>query len=246
MIQKITSIVIIYDVSASVLRFIEQFSVLDTFVFLDVTQEGYPISKELQKHQFIKIANFEVTTTIYKLREKITTPWLAFFSIYDSITPNFEKQLIAIVQKNNDKGVFTYRNYFFMGEKLRFSSLQKQRFMVMLHIDYIASYTGHSLAVITPKKTIKTLVINNLYTDFDKFNTLLTVESKIDAALQYQYNERPSVIDIIGDTLGTFLKEYLLKKGVFYGKKGFILSYLLAFKKLKTHLFLWTKYRKIE
>lgn len=81
---------------------------------------------------------------------------------------------------------------------------------------------------------------------FDDYNSQLTLEAKELANVLYEKKIRPNYFHLIVIPFGNFIKIYFFKFQILKGKKGFIISYLLAFAVFKKYLFLWLKYRKME
>ena len=158
-------------------------------------------------------------------------PHFFFASYY-----NLKNELLSIVCHQKTPKIFKAKTQFnFMGKNLKFSG-----------------YRTKSNIILWPKRSenigtsnLKSKFIT-IYLGFDVFSQRSTQIAKREALKLYSKNIKPNMIGFIWKPFWILSKEYVLNLCILDGKEGFILAYIRSFIHVKTQLFLWLNYRKIE
>jgi len=175
--------------------------------------------------------------------EKATYDWIYILDADERITLELRKEILKTVENPKDYvGFNIYRNFYFIGKRIRFSGFQKDK-VVRLFLKNKCKYNG---SVVHEKITTKGKVgylknkINHFsYRSLEHFLNKSFLYKRIQAEQMHLKGEKSNIFKILIKPSARFIKHYIIKLGFLDGFAGFVLSIILAFGVFLRYLKLW-------
>jgi glycosyltransferase involved in cell wall biosynthesis len=248
---KITALAITLNEEENVKRYVQSLSFADEIIFIDSnsTDATVAIAKELGVTVLQR--NFDDFSTQRNFAlQQAKNDWIVFFDLDECITPELEKEIIAITKFPNDFSAYTVnRNFFFMGKRIKHGGWKNDktiRFFNKSNCSYDGNLVNETITTIGKIGTLKNRVNHYSYKNFDNYNNKLNLHSQLQAKSLYLKNKRPNLYHFFIRPYFNFWWQYAFRLGFLDRKEGFILAYLNSFTVFKRYLQLWLMYRKID
>ncbi|MBR2082724.1 MAG: glycosyltransferase family 2 protein [Elusimicrobiaceae bacterium] len=156
---------------------------------------------------------------------KVTGQWALNLDADERLSPALQKEILTAVRNDNIAGYYLPFCNYFLGKKMRFSGLNKERHLRLVRTHkskYIGGLVHEGLEVDGPLSTLKNPVnhfsydtIEDYFTKFNKYTSL--------AARQLHKNGRKFCLVRVLLTLPfEFFKRYVFKLGFLDGIRGLL------------------------
>ena len=172
---------------------------------------------------------------------KVTSEWALNLDADETLSPQLKEEIARVIQTTDCAGFeIPFRNYF-LGKKMRFSGLNKEKHLRLVRTQQ-ARYVGglvHEGLEVNGKIGILKHPINHysydsIETYFRKFNKYTSLA----AHQMYQNGRRFSLLFMLVTIPFEFIKRYVLKLGVLDGLRGLLWASFSTF-------YVWVKYAKL-
>ncbi len=248
---KITALAITLNEEHNVKRYVQSLSFADEIIFIDSnsTDATVALAKELGVTVIQRPFDDFSTQRNFAIQQA-NNDWIVFLDLDEHITPELEKEIIAVTTSPNECVAFyVQRNFYFSQKKIKFGGWQRDKVIRVFNKNN-CSYNGNLFdeTITTHGKIdiLKNYANHYSYKNFDHYNNKLNLQSQLQAKSLYLKNKRPNLYHFFIRPFFSFWWQYTCRLGVLDGKEGFILAYLHSFSIFKRYLQLWMMYRKLE
>lgn len=156
---------------------------------------------------------------------KVSGEWALNLDADEQLSPALKDEILQAVQNTKLAGYYLPFCNYFLGKKMRFSGLNKEKHLRLVRTQkahYIGGLVHEGLEVSGTLATLKNPVnhfsydtIENYFTKFNKYTTLA-------AQQMYQNGKRFCLLKVLLTLPFEFLKRYALKLGVLDGMRGLL------------------------
>jgi glycosyltransferase involved in cell wall biosynthesis len=248
---KITALAITLNEEENVKRYVQSLSFADEIIFIDSnsTDDTVILAKELGVTVLQRKFDDFSTQRNFALQQA-KNDWIVFFDLDEYISPELEKEIIAITKSPNDFAAYTVnQNFFFMGKRIKHGGWKNNKTIRIFNknsCSYDGNLVNETITTIGKIGSLKNRVNHYSYKSFDDYNNKLNLHSQLQAKSLYLKNKRPNLYHFFIRPYSCFWWQYACRLGFLDGKEGFILAYLNSFAVFKRYLQLWLMYRKID
>ena len=233
--NKITGLIITYNEEKNIeevilsLDFVDELIVVDSFS----TDTTVAIIKKYPKVKLVQ-NKFENYTSQRNIALKYANnDWILFIDADERISKKLKSEIIATTNSETSYTAFYfYRKFMFQGKDLRFSGWQTDkniRLFLKGKAKYISDKLVHEKLIIDgPIGKLKNKLIHYSYTDYDSYKQKMVYYGKLKAKELYLKGTKPNLLNFYLKPLYKFSHSYLIRLGIFDGKKGIIICYLNA------------------
>ena len=233
--NKISGLIITYNEEKNIeevilnLDFVDELIVIDSFS----TDNTVAIIKKYPKVKLIQ-NKFENYTSQRNLAlEYANQQWILFIDADERVSEELKKEIIETVNNKTDNSAFSfYRKFMFQGKDLRFSGWQTDkniRLFLKGKAKYISDKLVHEKLMIDgPIGRLKNKLIHYSYTDYESYKQKMIYYGKLKARELYLKGKKPNLLLLYLKPLYKFSHSYLIRLGIFDGKKGVTICYLNA------------------
>ncbi|PWA06135.1 glycosyltransferase family 2 protein [Flavobacterium psychrotolerans] len=212
------------------LDFADEILIVDSFS----TDNTESISKSFKNVKFIqnKFENFTTQRNFAIAQAK--NDWILFLDADERLTAELKNEILDTIKTNETYTAFLfYRTFMFKKTILRFSGSQTDKIFRLFHKNF-AKYTTERLVhekleVEGKIGILKNKLIHYSYSDFDSYKAKMIIYGKFKAQEKFIKNLKPSLLLQLFHPMYTFLYNYIIRLGVFDGKKGITICYLNAY-----------------
>lgn len=156
---------------------------------------------------------------------KVSGEWALNLDADEQLSPALKKEIEQAIQNSELAGYYLPFCNYFLGKKMRFSGLNKEKHLRLVRTQqarYIGGLVHEGLEVSGTLATLKNPVnhfsydtIENYFTKFNKYTTLA-------AQQMYQNGKHFCLLKVLLTLPFEFLKRYALKLGVLDGMRGLL------------------------
>ncbi len=173
---------------------------------------------------------------------KVTSPWALNLDADETLSPELKEEIARITQHTDCAGFeIPFCNYF-LGKKMRFSGLNKEKHLRLVRT-HQAEYVGglvHEGLKVTGRigclqNPINHYSYDSVETYFRKFNKYTSLA----AEQMYQNGRRFSLLFVLVTLPFEFFKRYILKLGVLDGLRGLLWASFSTFYVFVKYVKLW-------
>ncbi len=181
--------------------------------------------------------------------EQAQNNWILFLDADERLTPELKSEILETINlEQPDNAYLFYRKFMFQNQVLQFSGWQTDKIFRLFHKDF-AKYTTDRLVhekldVKGNTGTLKNKLIHYSYSDYESYKAKMSSYGRFKAQEKFMKKMKPSVFHTLLHPTYNFLYNYIVRLGIFDGKKGILICYLNAYsihvryQELKK---LWTK-----
>ncbi|TRX36885.1 glycosyltransferase family 2 protein [Flavobacterium sp. ZT3R18] len=248
---KITALAITLNEEENVKRYVQSLSFADEIIFIDSNSTDTTVALAKELGVTVLQRNFDDFSTQRNFAlQQAKNDWIVFFDLDEYITPELEKEIIAITKSPNDFVAYTVnRNFFFMGKRIKHGGWKNNKTIRIFNknnCSYDGNLVNETITTIGKIGALKNRVNHYSYKNFDDYNNKLNLHSQLQAKSLFIKNKRPNLFHFFIRPYCNFWWQYACRLGFLDGKEGFILAYLNSFAVFKRYLQLWLMYRKID
>lgn len=215
---------------------VSEIIVIDSFSSDKTAQICKNLGAQVYKREFDGFAsqkNFALS--------KATGEWALNLDADERLSPGLKKEICHALQHTKNAGFYLPFCNYFLGKKMRFSGLNKEKHLRLVRTQnahYVGGLVHEGLDVKGPLGTLKNPVnhfsYDSIETYFTKFNRYTTL-----AARQMHRNQKHFCLLKVLLTLPfEFVKRYFLKLGIFDGMRGLLWASFSTF-------YVFVKYAKL-
>ena len=159
--------------------------------------------------------------------------WVYFIDADEQITPSLEKEIIAVINSNQDISAYwNYREFMFESKRLKFGGCQNdkvQRLFRKSDCGFASNLTVHEKLIVKGKEgRLNHKIIHYCYKNYDDFKDKAIKYGRMSAVDRYNKGARYHFLLAKVKPVWKFISRYFLKFGILDGKNGAIFAYLSA------------------
>lgn len=211
------------------LDFADEVIVVDSFS----TDSTKQIAESFDNVKFIEHPFENYTSQRNFAIDQARNEWILFIDADERLTPELKAEIIETIENDSDYSAYLfYRKFFFKGRELYFSGWQTDRIFRLFKKDK-ARYTykrlvHEKLDVDGKIGTFHHKLIHFSYADYESYKLKMITYGKLKAKEKMMIGFKPTILHHYGHPIYNFLYQYLVRLGIFDGRKGIIICYLNA------------------
>ncbi len=156
---------------------------------------------------------------------KVTTEWALNLDADERLSPALKEEILRAVQAPQTAGYYLPFCNYFLGKKMRFSGLNKEKHLRLVrtaNAHYIGGLVHEGLEVEGPLATLKHPVNHFSYDTIEAYFTKFNKYTSLAANQLHQNGRRFCLLRVLLTLPFEFLKRYVLKLGVLDGMRGLL------------------------
>lgn len=240
---KISALLITKNEAHNIKECIENLSFADEIIIVDsystdTTSQivaAYPKVKFYQ-HTFENFASQRNIALEYAHH-----PWILFMDADERLTPALTEEILSTVRNAQADAYYFYRTFYFEKQPMHFTGLQNDK-NIRLFRKEVGKYTGlvHEKLMINGKiSSLHNKMIHYSYHDYKSYKEKLKHYGILKAKEKYSKGASSNVLMQYIHSIFCFFQRFIIRLGIFDGKKGAIISYLMAYS-------VWIRYKEIR
>ena len=244
--NKITGLIITYNEEKNIEEVILNLDFVDELIIVDSfsTDKTVNIIKRYPKVRLIQ-NKFENYTSQRNLALKMASCyWTLFIDADERISIKLKNEILEKVNNEKINTAFSfYRKFMFQKKHLRFSGWQTDKNVRLFQTgkaNYISNKLVHEKLIIEGKiGKLKNKLMHHSYSNYDSYKKKMAYYGNLKARELFIKQVKPNFFHFYFKPIYKFLYSYLIRFGIFDGKKGLIICYLNA-------LSIWVRYRELK
>jgi glycosyltransferase involved in cell wall biosynthesis len=231
----LTALIITYNEENNIESVIKDLDFADEILVIDSfsTDQTVAIASACKHVKVIQHAFENYATQRNFAIDLAQNNWILFLDADERLSTELKDEIIEIVnQKNTQSAYYCYRTFMFKNTKLHFSGWQTDKIFRLFQKDK-AHYDLHKivhekLIVNGNIAKLKNKLIHYSYKDYSSYKQKMILYGKLKAKEELNKGTQPHFFHFYIRPLYQFLYQYIIRLGVFDGKKGIIICYLNA------------------
>ena len=154
---------------------------------------------------------------------KVTNEWALNLDADERLSPALKDEILHAVQNPQIAGYYVPFCNYFLGKKMRFSGLNKEKHLRLVRTQkshYVGGLVHEGLEVDGPLATLKHPVNHFSYNTIEDYFTKFNKYTSLAAKQLHQNGRRFSLLRVVFTLPFEFLKRYVLKLGFLDGIRG--------------------------
>ena len=154
---------------------------------------------------------------------KVTNEWALNLDADERLSPALKDEILHAVQNPQIAGYYLPFCNYFLGKKMRFSGLNKEKHLRLVRTQkshYVGGLVHEGLEVDGPLATLKHPVNHFSYNTIEDYFTKFNKYTSLAAKQLHQNGRRFSLLRVVFTLPFEFLKRYVLKLGFLDGIRG--------------------------
>ena len=173
---------------------------------------------------------------------KVTSPWALNLDADERLSPKLKEEIFQAVQNKNIAGYeLPFCNYF-LGQKMRFSGLNKEKHLRLVrteHAHYIGGLVHEGLDISGKITCLKNPVNHFSYDTIESYFTKFNSYTSLAAAQMHQNGKHFSLCATLARLPFEFLKRYVFKLGFLDGTRGLLWASFSTYYVYVKYMKLW-------
>ena len=183
-------------------------------------REKFPRAR-VEQRQYLGAAS----TKNYAI-DRAAHDWIFVIDADERVTPELRDELLRTLEGKLDHWAYSVgRRNFMLGKEVKYSGLQRDRVTRLFHREH-ARYPNKrvhaDLLVDGPTYDLRQKMLHYYIRSFDHMIAKMTRYANWGAAQMYIDGKTTNLVDILGHTLGKFLRDYVVNLGFLDGVRGLI------------------------
>lgn len=244
--QKISALLITYNEEDNINDVLLNLSFADEIIVVDSLSTDRTISliKNIPQVKLI-LRKFENYTDQKSFAmEQAQFDWILFLDADERLTPKLRNEILRVTQSKDSVAAYYFlRTFMFKNQKLHFSGWQSDknyRLFRKSKVHFDAERIVHETLVVNGKSaTLKNRLLHYSYKNYNDYKQKMLKYGRMKAVEEAKKGKHAKWYHFIFRPTYKFLNHYILRLGVFDGKKGLIICYLNA-------LGVWARYKELE
>jgi len=182
---------------------------------------GAQVFQHPLNNDFAQQRNFALT--------KAKGDWVLFVDADERVTPVLAQEIQQEIKKNKYKAFVFKRQDFLMGKALRYGETAHIRLLRMAKKNGQWVRSVHEVwQTKYPAKTLKNQLLHYPHPSISQFLDQINFHSTLHAQALKKEGVRFSLFRLIGNPLGKFLQNYILRLGFLDGTHGFVMAMMMS------------------
>nr|WP_315169882.1 glycosyltransferase family 2 protein [uncultured Flavobacterium sp.] len=234
--KGLSALLITFNEESTIKSAIENLAFADEIIIVDSYSTDVTVriasnfeNVKIIQNKFINYAdqrNFAISLASYS--------WILFIDADERISPALEDEIKTIIQKENSIVAYEFsRTFLFNKQPLHFSGWQTDKIFRLFRKEkssYDPKKIVHEKLIVNGKTgVLKNKLSHYSYTDYWSYKQKMTQYGKMKAIEELNKGTVPNVFHFYIRPAYQFLYQYLIRLGIFDGKKGIIICYLNAY-----------------
>lgn len=233
--NKITGLIITFNEERNIEEVINNLDFVDELIIVDSysTDKTVELIKKCPKVKLVQNKFENYTSQRNIALEHANYNWILFIDADERISDKLKSEIITTVKnETTDSAFYFYRKFMFQGKHLRFSGWQTDKNIRLFQKDkahYVSTKLVHEKLIIDGTiGKLKHKLIHHSYTDYNSYKQKMVYYGKLKAKELLLKGSKPNIALFYLKPIYKFLHSYLVRLGIFDGKKGIIICYLNA------------------
>ncbi len=235
-INKISALLITYNEEEHINGVLENLQFADEIIVVDSFSTDKTINKlkEFPNVKLIQRPFKNFTDQKSFALEQATNNWILFIDADERLTDALKNEVLKTVNSKESTAAAYYflRTFMFQKKKMRFSGTQSDknyRLFQKSKCKFDTSKTVHETLLVDGQSLVlKNKLIHYSYNNYEEFKGKRLKYTSMQAKELLAKNKKPNAFHFIIKPAFRFFKHYVIGLGFLDGKKGLILSYLMA------------------
>lgn len=234
--EKISAAVITFNEDEHIYGLLENLSFVDEIIIVDSFSSDGSVEKikEFKNVQLIQRPFVNFTDQKQFALEQCSNNWVIMVDADERLTDGLKNEVLRTINTESTKAAayFFRRTFMFKNEKMRFSGTQSDknyRLFQKSKVHFDTSKTVHeTLLVSGTSGVLQHKLIHYSYKNYEDFKAKRLKYTSMQAQELLEKNKKPTLFHFILKPSFRFIKHYMINLGFLDGKKGLVLSYLMA------------------
>ncbi|MDP5230957.1 MAG: CDP-glycerol glycerophosphotransferase family protein [Cellulophaga sp.] len=234
--EKISAAVITFNEDEHIYGLLENLQFADEIIIIDSFSTDGSIEKikEFKNVKLIQRPFVNFTDQKQFALDQCSNNWVMLIDADERLTDELKNEVLKTVNSDKPKATayFFRRTFMFKKEKMRFSGTQSDknyRLFQKSKVHFDTSKTVHETLVVNGDSAVLDhKLIHFSYKNYEDFKSKRLKYTSMQAKELLAKNKKPTVFHFIFKPAFRFIKHYVINLGFLDGKKGLILSYLMA------------------
>ena len=190
----------------------------------DSTDNTAQVCKDLGARVYTRTFDGFATQKNFAL-SKVTTEWALNLDADERLSPALKEEILRVVKAPQTAGYYLPFCNYFLGKKMRFSGLNKEKHLRLVRTakaHYVGGLVHEGLEVEGPLATLKHPVNHFSYDTIEAYFTKFNKYTSLAADQLHQNGRRFCLLRVLLTLPFEFLKRYVLKLGFLDGMRGLL------------------------
>ncbi|WP_047415898.1 CDP-glycerol glycerophosphotransferase family protein [Cellulophaga sp. Hel_I_12] len=233
---KISAAVITFNEDEHIYPLLENLQFADEIIIVDSFSTDGSIEKikEFKNIKLIQRPFVNFTDQKQFALDQCAHNWVVLIDADERLTDGLKNEVLKTVHSDQPKAAayFFKRTFMFKNEKMRFSGTQSDknyRLFQKSKVHFDTSKTVHETLVVHGDSAVLShKLIHFSYKNYEDFKAKRLKYTHMQAKELLAKNKKPTLLHFLFKPAFRFIKHYIIQLGFLDGKKGLILSYLMA------------------
>ena len=234
--EKISALLITYNEDMHIYGVLENLQFADEIIVVDSFSTDGSIEK-IQQFKNVKLIQrpfLNFTDQKQFALDQASHNWVVFIDADERLTDTLKNEVLQTVNSNLPKAAAYYfkRTFMFKNERMRFSGTQSDknyRLFQKSNVKFDTTKTVHETLIVAGESAVlKNKLIHYSYKNYEDFKRKRIKYTSMQAKELLAKNKKPTLFHFIAKPSFRFVKHYIIDFGFLDGKKGIVISYLMA------------------
>ena len=173
---------------------------------------------------------------------KVTQPWALNLDADERLSPELKEEIARAVSTETNAGYYLPFCNYFLGKKMRFSGLNKEKHLRLVRTQqakYVGGLVHEGLEVNGPLATLQAPVNHFSYDTIEAYFTKFNAYTTLAARQMHRNRKRFHLLGLLVRLPFEFLKRYVLKLGFLDGMRGLLWASFSTYYVFVKYVKLW-------
>ena len=173
---------------------------------------------------------------------KVSGEWALNLDADEQLSPQLREEILQAVTNENTSGYYLPFCNYFLGKKMRFSGLGKEKHLRLVRTKqarYVGGLVHEGLEVNGRLDTLKNPINHFSYESIESYFTKFNKYTTLAAQQMHQNGKRFCLLKVLLTLPFEFFKRYLLKLGILDGMRGLLWSSFSTYYVYVKYMKLW-------
>ena len=234
--MSLSALIITYNEEHNIASVIENLDMADEIIVVDSfsTDETTKIAATYNKVTVVQHPFENYATQRNYAISLAKNSWILFLDADERLTPELKEEIVETIQlKEAYSAYYFYRTFMFKNTKIRFSGSQSDKIFRLFkkeNAHYNLDKIVHEKLIVTGKTgKLKNKLIHYSYRNYSDYKQKMVYYGKLKAIEEFNKGTKPSFFHFYIRPLYQFVYQYIIRLGIFDGKKGIIICFLNAY-----------------
>ena len=234
--MSLSALIITYNEEHNIASVIENLDIADEIIVVDSfsTDETTKIAATYNKVTVVQHPFENYATQRNYAISLAKNSWILFLDADERLTPELKEEIVETIQlKEAYSAYYFYRTFMFKNTKIRFSGSQSDKIFRLFkkeNAHYNLDKIVHEKLIVTGKTgKLKNKLIHYSYRNYSDYKQKMIFYGKLKAKEEFKKGIKPTFFHFYIRPLYQFIYQYIIRLGIFDGKKGIIICFLNAY-----------------